>query len=97
MGNTYKDGRFNVIDDLFGLKLKNDETVIRWDGLRVPKWANESRHPSDLFRVSSKDMKPLYETRPESPDKFLLIPAEYAIVGKMIVGLAIVGESSPEL
>lgn len=46
----FKDGDFNAICDLTGMKCKASELVKRWDGMMVRRQSVEERHPQDFIR-----------------------------------------------
>ena len=55
-------GKFNVIDDRSGFKIKSSQTILEWDGFIVDKVTPEPRTPQDFVRAV-RDQKPLPASR----------------------------------
>lgn len=65
----YAPGDHNVIDDLHGRKLKRSQCRLRWDGMLVPWWDYEERHPQDFLRPRP-EIQRVQDARPEQADRF---------------------------
>lgn len=64
---SLKIGDWNAICDVCGFEYKASQLKKRWDGLMVCEKDFEHRHPSDLYRFTSREKSPPW-TRPEPPE-----------------------------
>lgn len=65
----YEPGRWNVICDRCGFKMKNTQLRLEWTGLRVCRKCWEPKHPQESVQGRVDKQTPPW-TRPESADSF---------------------------
>jgi hypothetical protein len=70
--NTYISGKWNVICDVCGKKVKASEVRERWDGFIVCKADFEMRHPQDFVRARQDKISVPF-TRPRPVDEFVFV------------------------
>ena len=63
----FKEGDWNVIDDMTGFKVKASETVKQWDGARTARPLK--RNPQDFLRGRKERIRTPF-ARPEATDVF---------------------------
>ena len=68
--NFLRHGSHNVICDRSGFKIKKEDSVKEWTGLRVHKKFVEQRHPQDKLRMY-EDNQRVPDPRTEGVDVFL--------------------------
>lgn len=64
MRTYFKDGSWNVVCDVCGMRHKADQIVRRWDGAMTCRSCYEPRHPQDFIRVRDERISVPF-TRPE--------------------------------
>ncbi len=68
--SKYVAGQWNAICDVCGFEFKSGQLRKDWRGLMVCSKDFETRHPSDLIRIRTKEQLPDW-TRPEPEDVFI--------------------------
>ena|SRR3990167_10750520 len=77
---TYKQGDWNAICDVCGVKYKASQLRKRWDGFMTCSADWEIRHPSDFLKIQSEGAPPPW-TRPEPTDIFVTVDYVASTVG----------------
>jgi hypothetical protein len=70
MGNNYRPGAHNVLDERTGYKVKSTDVAKEWNGLVVRRKSFEPRHPQDFVRGKT-DNQNVADPRSEPADSFL--------------------------
>jgi len=65
--DKFKWNTCNTIDDVTGMKVKQDKTFKRWDGIQTTRENFEQRQPQD-FPVTPRAQRVFIESRSENPD-----------------------------
>ena len=73
MHNDYILGKWNLICDVCGKKIKAGKSRIRWDGFTVCEKDYESRQPQDFVKARVDKIMVPY-TRPRPTDVFIDVP-----------------------